>query len=346
MEGFIKQYLSGLFKAGIIKKFKIDGMGNIMAIKGEGFNGRYPAIACHVDTVHAIVEDFKLFEYTSVDNAPSRHYDADSGIGGDDKCGIFIALSLLNNKRIKNLKAFFYVQEETGCKGALASVKNKGWYDDLTFIAEGDRRGSTDLIITCGGTDTVSKDFKEMLLSHGKEWLYDTANGSFSDVMRIQKDLKVSAFNFSVGYYNPHQADEFIDESSLLKAKDFIKSLFIRHGMTIYPFIPEVKVYKNTTTTQYGGRIYNYPFLTSFGSEAVLTYSVNEQLKSYNWSARLKNGGSFFLSSVPGWREIELKMEALDVWGLLEDNAVKDEKVTSLNEQWWEDAYGRLADEY
>jgi acetylornithine deacetylase/succinyl-diaminopimelate desuccinylase-like protein len=45
-----------------------------------------------------------------------------TGIGGDDKCGVFACLSLL--KELPNLKAAFFVAEETGCNGSLKANKN------------------------------------------------------------------------------------------------------------------------------------------------------------------------------------------------------------------------------
>jgi hypothetical protein len=49
-----------------------------------------------------------------------KAYDNDgapTGIGGDDKCGVFACLTLL--KELPYVKAAFFVSEETGCHGSL-----------------------------------------------------------------------------------------------------------------------------------------------------------------------------------------------------------------------------------
>jgi putative aminopeptidase FrvX len=45
-----------------------------------------------------------------------------TGIGGDDKCGVYACLELL--KELPNLKAAFFVSEETGCHGSKKADPN------------------------------------------------------------------------------------------------------------------------------------------------------------------------------------------------------------------------------
>jgi len=112
--------------------FYRDEMMNIYATKGVLEEGEYyPMFIAHTDTVHSkidkiIVKEEKLsrpntfgktFDDTLVDVL--KAYDENgnpTGIGGDDKCGIFICLELL--KQLDKVKIGLFVSEETGCHGS------------------------------------------------------------------------------------------------------------------------------------------------------------------------------------------------------------------------------------
>ena len=62
--------------------------GNIYITKGEAKN--YPCVVAHMDTVHKIVEDLYVLQVGHKLTGFNRIKMEQTGIGGDDKVGIFI----------------------------------------------------------------------------------------------------------------------------------------------------------------------------------------------------------------------------------------------------------------
>ena len=106
----------------------VDQYNNVYATKQEskelpeGFY--FPCVISHTDTVHGL-NDINVRE-EMLPNAQKeiklsyKGYDNDgepTGIGGDDKCGVFACLTLL--KELPYVKAAFFVAEETGCHGSM-----------------------------------------------------------------------------------------------------------------------------------------------------------------------------------------------------------------------------------
>ena len=104
--------------------YYVDNFYNIYATKQTDENIEYfPCVVAHTDTVHTIdsinvVEEKLPNAQKEVKLALKAYNDKGepTGIGGDDKCGVYACLELL--KELPNLKAAFFVAEETGCKGS------------------------------------------------------------------------------------------------------------------------------------------------------------------------------------------------------------------------------------
>jgi hypothetical protein len=138
-------------------------------------------------------------------------------IGGDDKCGIFIALTLA----CANLCNFvFSVEEESGGHGIKTFVAEQ----DLSDIPYGlvlDRRGNADIICTKNSYGVAA--FERILLEIGKIYGYKESSGTFSDANFLSE--KISCANLSVGYYNPHSKSEFVDIDDLKIAMNFTNAI-------------------------------------------------------------------------------------------------------------------------
>lgn len=241
--------------------FETDEKGNILAWKGleAEATSTVPAIACHIDTVHDIQKgvgkDGKSRKYVvqkipinGSDCTKDCIYTSPTGVGGDDKCGIFIAIRLLKDPTITTLKAFFYVDEESGCVGSGFNIKNHPeWYTDVGFMIEPDRRGDRDLIFEGAGR-TVSDDFVDDVNEIFGPEGFKEAVGLYTDVMRLQKNINVSCMNVSCGYWEPHSSKEEIHTSSLLRSLDMIRAFVIKYGYTSYPHVQ-----KPLKTTSYAG---------------------------------------------------------------------------------------------
>lgn len=196
--------------------------GNIYVAKGSG--DARPCIVAHMDTVHKITEDLTVLTVEHLDDTLLTGFDrqkmSQTGIGGDDKVGIFIALEAL--KHFDNIKAAFFRDEEVGCEGsALADMAF--FNSDCSFVLQCDRRGNKDFIHTASAVSLMSQEFKKSLKPILKKHNYDWAEGLMTDVMELKKNgLNVCAANISCGYYRPHEYDEYVSVKDVEKCKNLV----------------------------------------------------------------------------------------------------------------------------
>jgi hypothetical protein len=195
--------------------------GNIYATKGEATY--YPCFVAHLDTVHALIKDYDIRQYKNGDligwNVDTNQI---SGIGGDDKCGIFIALAMLRD--LPAAKAAFFTDEEIGCLGAYDA--RMAFFDDVSFVLEADRRGNSDIIRDAAGTELYSADFQEAIAGAMAEHGFAEAYGSITDVMTLKENgLAVSCLNMSAGYHNAHTPQEIVRPADLARALSFARGI-------------------------------------------------------------------------------------------------------------------------
>lgn len=157
--------------------------------------GSYPVmLVCHMDTVHKTpVRDLCMTRNGKILMSPQ-------GIGGDDRCGVMMALEI---SKEYDCTLLFCEDEEVGSIGAKAFVKDGDLPEDIKYIIEMDRRGNNDCVFyNCDNTD-----FEKFVESVG----FKTAQGSFSDICVLAPAMGVAAVNISAGYYNEHTAHESVD---------------------------------------------------------------------------------------------------------------------------------------
>lgn len=190
-----------------IVKFDQSGLKQCLTteLKSRGYNpveadgfvyaaGDVPVmLVAHMDTVH---HDRCTIVCQSDDG---RYLMSPQGIGGDDRCGIYMVLRVLDKLKCHVL---FTEDEEHGCVGAgkFAAGDIK---PDLKYIVEFDRKGDDD----CVFYQCDNPDFAKFVEGFG----FTTASGSCSDISKVAPALGVAAVNLSSGYYNPHTTSEFID---------------------------------------------------------------------------------------------------------------------------------------
>jgi hypothetical protein len=131
-----------------INDFKImtDDIGNLMVVKQHpnNFDGVFPCVVAHTDTVHSIDSDHIDIRTVQRPNTCGEMKTAltgfkpgtvePSGCGGDDKAGVFACLMLF--EEFNNIKLFFPVAEETGCHGSKAA--NSEWFNDVGYFIQFD----------------------------------------------------------------------------------------------------------------------------------------------------------------------------------------------------------------
>ncbi len=210
----------------------IDNAGNLIITKGIA--STYPCTVAHMDTVHVLVDDYTIYHNSMAGGdtvlfaKKGKKY---TGIGGDDKCGIFACLYML--KKLPAIKVVFFTQEETGCVGS--SDIDHSFFDDVRYIIQLDRHGKHDLIDTYCGSKTISPKFSSEIGKLKKEHGFKSANGIITDSMNLWSDnVGISCLNMSCGYFRPHTVNEYIEVNTLWNSILFTKKIIKKLGTERY----------------------------------------------------------------------------------------------------------------
>ena len=223
-----------------------DDMMNIYATKGELNEGEYyPMFIAHTDTVHHKVDKMMIIQENLVrPNTFGKQFDEvkvpclkayaedglPTGIGGDDKCGIFICLELL--KTLDKVKIGLFVSEETGCHGS--SQCDESFLQDVGYITQYDAPGNHLISEICSGVRLFERDsefFTKTLkvIEDGFENEMLIQSHPYTDISQLKKKIDVSCINMSCGYYNMHSDQEFVSigdvEKSILIGQNMVKEL-------------------------------------------------------------------------------------------------------------------------
>lgn len=178
----------------------------------DGFlyaEGTVPVLlVAHMDTVHQK-------QCTEIINDNGKLSSPD-GIGGDDRCGIFIIMNLIKYHRCSVLLC---EDEEKGTVGARKFTKTDYINNlDVNFMIEFDRKGSTDAVFYSCDNKKFEKFVTE---TTGFKFAY----GSFSDISVLMPAAKLAAVNLSSGYYNPHTTSEYVVYSEMQDTVEAAKNL-------------------------------------------------------------------------------------------------------------------------
>lgn len=169
----------------------------------DGFvfaQGTFPVLlVAHLDTVHQQAPSKILY------NPITDQVSSPQGIGGDDRCGVYMILEIIKKHHCSVL---FCEDEEVGGIGAHKFVES-ALAQDLTFnyIIELDRKGKNDAVFY----DCDNAEFERFIT---KDY-YKTAWGTFSDISIIAPHLGCAAVNLSCGYYNAHTTQEYVVMSEM-----------------------------------------------------------------------------------------------------------------------------------
>jgi hypothetical protein len=194
-------------------EYTVDEMGNIYVTKGVTEN--YPLFIAHTDTVHKVNENLRIKEYIHngqghVDKLALTGYDQlteqPSGCGGDDKCGVYLALEMLD--KFDNVKVGFFISEEIGCIGSRFAVKNNPeFFENVGYAIQYDSPEGDSLSSTLMGkylfessdefTDKVGGLIKERGIT---KW----ANHP------LMEEFDFCCLNLAAGYYRYHTANEYV----------------------------------------------------------------------------------------------------------------------------------------
>ena len=221
-EDLMVEYLTNWLTENNIPFYK-DTHNNVYATKQESQelpeDFHFPCVISHTDTVHEICnlnirEEF-LPNAQGEEKLSLKAYDnigLPVGIGGDDKCGVFACLTLL--KELPNLKAAFFVSEETGCHGSNKS--DPEFFKNVGYGIQYDAPENWMITEKCFGQILFDRDSEffevcDKVLTEGmvKEDM-DYMVHPYTDVYALRGKFNFSCINFSIGYYEYHSRNEYV----------------------------------------------------------------------------------------------------------------------------------------
>lgn len=156
-------------------------------------------LVAHLDTVHSELPQQVYHDL----NLNTLH--SPQGIGGDDRCGVYIILKLLEQGFRPSI--IFCTDEEIGGIGATAFTKDYQEIENVNWFLEFDRKGKNDVV----RYDDDNGELTNEIVKFGfkEEW------GTFSDISILAPHFGKSAVNLSSGYYLAHTLNEYINLDDL-----------------------------------------------------------------------------------------------------------------------------------
>jgi di/tripeptidase len=221
--------------------YEVDDMGNLYVTKG--ISEYYPLVLAHTDSVHDIKEMVVKEEYLPNSQGEKKlalkAYTKDgnlpTGIGGDDKAGVFICLQLL--ERFNVIKGFFPVAEETGCHGSRGAKEE--FFNNVGYAIQFDSTENDTMSLSLMGTQLFEQDSeffnktKGLILEHGfTEWRHHP----YTDTMVLKERFNFSCLNFAAGYYNYHSNNEYVIVEDVLNSTLLGESVIKKLGNKFYEF--------------------------------------------------------------------------------------------------------------
>jgi tripeptide aminopeptidase len=298
MQAFILDYL---LRQGLTPHS--DANGNITCTKGEA--DAFPCMVAHMDTVHSRYRGYTaalsvdgLILYACADSVskvndnlpllsePSSKVQV--GVGGDDRCGIYVALHLLT--LLPAFKVCFVIEEEIGMQRGSRFV-DMDFFSDAAIVLQCDRKGHDDWVQTVSGTQVSGDDFissiRDLLVLHKYTV---TQHGGPTDVGALKsRGLGVVAANMSCGYYNPHSSSETIWLPALENTLNLCAEVLERVG-----YVKQVHLHatRPASSTSYGNGSSYQQHNTRWNSRVHTTYKernkdpfgANFSTLEYGWS--------------------------------------------------------------
>ena len=235
---YMKKYLTS-------KKYDVVDEDGFLYAKGD-----VPVLlVAHMDTVHK-EQCSKIIKIDGKLSSPQ-------GIGGDDRCGIYIIMNLVKEFHCSVLLC---EDEESGGVGARKFTKatytgvNEAnepvelkYIDNLgvNYMVEFDRRGNNDAVFySCDNKDWTN--FVEDCTG------YKFTYGSFSDISVLMPEAKIAAVNLSSGYYKAHSTDEYVVYDEMMDTVEAAKALIKTDCPEPFQYIAKKYEYSSTSTFDFG----------------------------------------------------------------------------------------------
>lgn len=225
----------------------VDEYNNVYATKQESTelpeDFYFPCVISHTDTVHNI--DTINISEEMLPNAQREiklSYKAyndqgkPTGIGGDDKCGVFACLTLL--QELPYLKAAFFVSEETGCHGSLKASED--FFTNVGYGIQFDAPENWMITEKCFGQvlfdreteffETCDKVLTEGMNQNDMQYMVHP----YTDVYALRGKFDFSCINISIGYYNYHTKNEYVVVEDVFNGIDMGRKMIENLGNKLH----------------------------------------------------------------------------------------------------------------
>ena len=242
-EGIMVEYLTNyLTNKGY--NFQVDEHMNVYVTKQTSEVVEYfPCVVAHTDTVHSLtninVREEMLNNAQGEEKLSYKAYNDEgnpTGIGGDDKCGVFACLTLL--QELPNVKAAFFVSEETGCHGSLKASKE--FFKNVGYGIQFDAPENWMITEKCFGQVLFDRDTEffeacDKVLTEGMnqndmEYMVHP----YTDVYALRSKFNFSCINISIGYYNYHTKHEYVVVEDVFNGIDLGKKMIENLGNKLH----------------------------------------------------------------------------------------------------------------
>jgi putative aminopeptidase FrvX len=226
--------------------YSLDTLGNIYVTKNT--TGKvvenYPCVVAHTDTVHKIdsiniVEEY-LPNYQKEEKLSLKAYNDMSkptGIGGDNKCGVFACLQIL--KDLPVVKAAFFVSEETGCHGSKAA--DEKFFSNVGYVIQFDAPYNWMVTEVSMGVRLFERESEfhkrvDGILTEQMGEYKKYGSHPYTDVWPLKQKFDFACINISIGYYNYHSPQEYVVVEDTFKGVDTGKMMIEQLGYEKYDY--------------------------------------------------------------------------------------------------------------
>jgi di/tripeptidase len=241
-EGLMVEFITSWLTSKNIEHYVDDHL-NVYATKQNDPTIEYfPCVVSHTDTVHNLdsinVREEDLPNTQKELKLALKAYNdhgQPTGIGGDDKAGVFACLTLLDE--LPNLKAAFFVSEETGCHGS--GKADPEFFKNVGYVIEFDAPENWMVTEYCFGQqlfDRESEFFEvaDKILTEGMKGNQEYMVHPYTDVYALRGLFDFQCINFSIGYYNYHTPYEYVVIEDVFNGIEMGREMINTLGYKLY----------------------------------------------------------------------------------------------------------------
>jgi tripeptide aminopeptidase len=248
-EDLMVQFIADWLKENNIDYY-VDEHLNVYATKQTGELPEdfvFPCVVAHTDTVHRIDtinvrEEMLPNAHKELKLSLKAYNDSGdpTGIGGDDKCGVFACFELL--KELPNLKATFFVSEETGCHGS--KMADPSFFTNVGYAIQFDAPENWMVTETCFGARLFERESEffekcDKVLTENMNDKRQYMVHPYTDVYALKTKFDFACINFSVGYYNYHTKHEYVVVEDTFNGIEMGKQMIESLGYKKYHYEPQ-----------------------------------------------------------------------------------------------------------